>query len=51
MSVHRIWQNWFGLQPHRTKSFKLSPDPLLRDTGPRHRGPLYLNPPQHAAVF
>ena len=30
MSVHRIWQA-FGLQPHRTKSFKLSPDPLLID--------------------
>ena len=30
MSVHRIWQA-FGLQPHRTKTFKLSPDPLLID--------------------
>ena len=27
MRVHRLWQA-FGLQPHRTKSFKLSPDPF-----------------------
>ena len=37
MSVHRIWQT-FGLQPHRTKTFTLSPDPLLIDKVPRHRG-------------
>ena len=49
MSVHRIWQA-FGLQPHRTKSFKLSPDPLLIDTVRDIVG-LYLNPPPHAAVF
>ena len=49
MSVHRIWQA-FGLQPHRTKSFKLSPDPLLIDKVRDIVG-LYLNPPQHAAVF
>ena len=30
MSVHRIWQA-FGLQPHRTTTFQLSPDPLLVD--------------------
>jgi hypothetical protein len=28
MTISRIWQA-FGLQPHRTDSFKLSPDPLL----------------------
>ena len=49
MRVHRIWQA-FGLQPHRTKSFKLSPDPLLIDKVRDIVG-LYLNPPQHAAVF
>ena len=49
MSVHRIWQA-FGLQPHRTKTFKLSPDPLLIDTVRDIVG-LYLNPPPHAAVF
>ena len=49
MSVHRIWQA-FGLQPHRTKTFKLSPDPLLIDKVRDSVG-VYLNPPQHAAVF
>ncbi len=49
MSVHRIWQA-FGLQPHRTETFKLSPDPLLIDKVRDIVG-LYLNPPQHAAVF
>ena len=49
MRVHRIWQA-FGLQPHRTKTFKLSPDPLLIDKVRDIVG-LYLNPPQHAAVF
>ncbi len=49
MSVHRIWQA-FGLQPHRTTTFKLSPDPLLIDKIRDIVG-LYLNPPAHAAVF
>jgi transposase len=49
MSVHRIWHA-FGLQPHRTETFKLSPDPLLIDKVRDIVG-LYLNPPQHAAVF
>ena len=49
MRVHRLWQA-FGLQPHRTKSFKLSPDPLRIDKVRDIVG-LYLNPPQHAAVF
>ena len=44
MSVHRIWQA-FGLQPHRMKTFKLSPDPLLIDKV-RDIVELYLNPPQ-----
>ena len=29
-SVHRIWRA-FGLQPWRTETFKISPDPLLID--------------------
>src|SRR6266567_3611588 len=29
-SVHRIWRS-FGLQPWRTETFKVSPDPLLID--------------------
>jgi transposase len=49
MSVSRIWQA-FGLQPHRSQTFKLSPDPLLIDKIRDIVG-LYLNPPAHAAVF
>ena len=30
----------FGLQPHRSKSFKLSHRPVLRGKGARHRGPV-----------
>jgi transposase len=48
-SVHRIWRS-FGLQPHRTEDFKISPDPLL--TGKiRDVVGLYLAPPANAAVF
>jgi len=48
-SVHRIWRA-FGLQPWRTETFKLSPDPLL--TGKiRDVVGLYLAPPANAAVF
>src|ERR1700761_5540754 len=39
MAISRIWRAC-GLQPHRTESFKLSPDPLLIES-PRHCGPLY----------
>jgi hypothetical protein len=28
MTISRIWRA-FGLQPHRTETFKLLPDPLL----------------------
>ena len=49
MRVPRIWQA-FGLQPHRTKTFTLSPDPVRIDTV-RDRVGVSLNPPQHAAVF
>jgi transposase len=49
MSVSRIWRA-FGLQPHRTESFKLSPDPLLIDKVRDVVG-LYLDPPDKAVVF
>lgn len=48
-SVHRIWRS-FGLQPHRTESFKISPDPLLLDKIRDVVG-LYLAPPANAVVF
>ncbi len=48
-SVQRIWEA-HGLQPHRTKTFKLSKDPhfveKLRDVVG-----LYLNPPEKALVL
>ena len=49
MTISRIWRA-FGLQPHRTESFKLSPDPLLIEKVRDIVG-LYLNPPDHAMVF
>src|SRR6266478_313170 len=39
-----------GLQPHRTDTFKLSPDPLLIEKVRDIVG-LYMNPPDHALVF
>ena len=49
MTISRIWHA-FGLQPHRTDSFKLSPDPLLIDKVRDIVG-LYMNPPDHALVL
>src|SRR5438105_2312427 len=49
MTISRIWRA-FGLQPHRTDTFKLSPDPLLIEEV-RHIVGLYMNPPDHALVF
>ncbi len=49
MTVSRIWRA-FGLQPHRTETFKLSPDPLLIDKVRDIVG-LYVNPPAHAVVL
>lgn len=49
MAINRIWQT-FGLQPHRSETFKLSNDPLLIEKIRDIVG-LYLNPPAHAAVF
>jgi transposase len=48
-SVVRIWQA-FGLQPHRTESFKLSTDPLFIEKVRDIVG-LYLNPPDRALVL
>ena len=39
-----------ALQPHRTETFKLSPDPLLIDKVRDIVG-LYINPPDHAVVL
>lgn len=49
MAISRIWRA-FGLQPHRSETFKISPDPL-RVEKVRDIVGLYLNPPTHAAVF
>src|ERR1700687_4494651 len=49
MAIIRIWHT-FGLQPHRSETFKLSNDPLLVEKVRDIVG-LYLNPPAHAAVF
>jgi transposase len=49
MTISRIWRA-FGLQPHRTETFKLSPDPLLVEKVRDIVG-LYMNPPEHAMVF
>ena len=48
-TVNRIWRA-FGLQPHRTETFKLSKDPLLIDKVRDIVG-LYLHPPDHAVVL
>lgn len=49
MTVSRIWHA-FGLQPHRSETFKLSNDPLLIDKVRDIVG-LYMNPPDHAVVL
>ena len=47
-TVHRLFQA-FALQPHRTRSFKLSTDPFFVEKV-RDIVDLYLNPPDHALV-
>ena len=47
-TISRIWRA-FGLQPHRTETFKLSPDPWLVDKVRDIVG-WYVNPPEHAVV-
>jgi len=48
-TVHRVFQT-FALQPHRSKSFKLSTDPFFVEKVRDIVG-LYLNPPDHAIVL
>jgi transposase len=47
--VQRVWKD-NGLQPHRTKSFKVSNDPRFAEKLVDVVG-LYLNPPEHALVL
>jgi len=49
MTIQRIWKA-FGLQPHRTETFKLSTDPLFVDKVRDIVG-LYMNPPERALVL
>lgn len=48
-AISRIWRT-FGLQPHRTKTFKLSTDPQFIDKVRDVVG-LYMNPPERAIVL
>ena len=48
-TIRRIW-NAFGLQPHRSETFKLSSDPLFVDKVRDIVG-LYLSPPHRALVL
>lgn len=48
-TVHRVWRA-FGLQPHRTETFKLSTDPLFVEKVRDIVG-LYLAPPDKALVL
>ena len=47
--VQRVWQR-AGLQPHRLERYMRSNDPAFESKAAEIIG-LYLNPPQHAAVF
>ena len=47
-AISRIWRA-FGLKPHQTEAFKLSPDPQFIDKVRDIVG-LYLNPPEAAVV-
>src|SRR5216684_3731684 len=47
--IAAIWRNW-GIQPHRTESFKFSTDPEL-DTKITDIIGLYMNPPENAIVL
>src|SRR5690606_20305340 len=48
-TIRRIWAA-FGLQPHRSETFKLSTDPLFVDKVRDIVG-LYLSPPNRALVL
>jgi transposase len=49
MLVQRVWSR-AGIKPHRSKSYMTSDDPDFERKAADVIG-LYLNPPQHAAVF
>ena len=49
MTISRIWRS-YGLQPHRTQTFKISRDPKLAEKVRDVVG-LYMNPPDNAIVF
>jgi len=48
-AVVRIWRA-FGLQPHRTETFKLSTDPFFVEKV-RDIVAVYMHPPEHAVVL
>jgi transposase len=48
-TVHRIWRT-AGVKPHRLERYMASDDPDFESKAARIIG-LYLDPPQHAAVF
>src|SRR6202047_3835633 len=48
-AVHRVWQE-AGLKPHRLERYMASDDPNFETKAADIIG-LYLNPPEHAAVF
>ena len=48
-AVHRVWKE-AGLKPHRLERYMASDDPEFERKAADILG-LYLNPPQHAAVF
>ncbi|MGH8415455.1 MAG: IS630 family transposase [Gammaproteobacteria bacterium] len=48
-AVHRVWQE-AGLKPHRMERYMASDDPDFETKAADIIG-LYLNPPEHAAVF
>lgn len=48
-AVHRVWKE-AGLKPHRVERYMASDDPDFESKAADIIG-LYLNPPQHAAVF
>jgi transposase len=49
MTISRVWAR-HGLQPHRLRRYRLSNDPDFEKKAADIIG-LYLNPPDHAAVF
>ena len=49
-STVQRWFSLFGVQPHRQRHFKLSPDPFFVEKVRDIVG-LYLNPPDHAVVL